>query len=332
MKILITGAAGFIGYHVSKALATRGDKVLGIDIMNAYYDVSLKEARLQQLQNGPGFTFIKGDIADQNCIDTIFAEHHDIDGIINLAAQAGVLDSLTDPYSYIHSNITGFVTLLERAKNLKNLKHFVYASSSSVYGANKKQPSAIEDRVDKPVSLYAVTKKSNELIAQTYSYLFRIPTTGLRFFTVYGPWGRPDMAAFIFAKNIFADKEIDVYNHGKMHRNFTYIDDAVQGVLAALDKPATPISEGEPPSAIYNIGSNRTENLMDFVSAIEQNIGKKARINLMPLQPGDVKESGADIEVTKKDLGFKPKTNMQEGIKHLINWYKAYYCSSQTEV
>lgn len=325
MKVFVTGVAGFIGYHTSKALLARGDEVIGIDSMNAYYDVTLKEARLKELQKEKGFTFIKGDIADRACIEALFQQHSDISGLINLAAQAGVRYSLIDPYAYVHANLMGFVTLLESAKNLKNLKHFVYASSSSVYGANEKKPSSVGDRIEKPISLYAATKTSNELIARTYSHLFQIPTTGLRFFTVYGPWGRPDMAAFIFAKNIFAGKEIDVYNQGKMRRNFTYIDDIVQGVLGALDKPVKSPSEGQPPFALYNIGNNRSEELMDFVHTIEEFIGCKAKINLMPLQPGDVKETIADIESTQKDLGFEPKTNMREGLKHFIDWYKEYY-------
>jgi len=325
MKIFVTGVAGFIGYHTSKALLARGDEVVGIDSMNEYYDVTLKEARLKELEKEAGFTFIKGDIADRACIEAIFQQHSDISGLINLAAQAGVRYSLIDPYAYVHANLMGFVTLLESAKALKNLKHFVYASSSSVYGANEKKPSSVGDRIEKPISLYAATKASNELITRTYSHLFQIPTTGLRFFTVYGPWGRPDMAAFIFAKNILAGKEIDVYNQGKMRRNFTYIDDIVQGVLGALDNPAKSPSVDQPPFALYNIGNNRSEELMDFVHTIEEYIGCTAKINLMPLQPGDVKETIADIESTQKDLGFEPKTNMREGLKHFIEWYKEYY-------
>lgn len=327
MKVFVTGVAGFIGYHTSKALLARGDEVIGIDSMNAYYDVTLKEARLRELEKEDGFTFVRGDIADRACIEALFQHYSDISGLINLAAQAGVRYSLIDPYAYVHANLMGFVTLLESAKTLKNLKHFVYASSSSVYGANEKKPSSVGDRIEKPISLYAATKASNELIARTYSHLFQMPTTGLRFFTVYGPWGRPDMAAFIFAKNILAGKEIDVYNQGKMRRNFTYIDDIVQGVLGALDKPAKAPSADQPPFALYNIGNNRSEELMDFVHTIEEFIGCKAKINLMPLQPGDVKETIADIESTQKDLGFDPKTNMREGLKHFIEWYKEYYTS-----
>ena len=327
MKVFVTGVAGFIGYHTSKALLARGDEVVGIDSMNAYYDVTLKEARLKELEKEDGFTFIKGDISDRACIEALFQQHSDIGGLINLAAQAGVRYSLIDPYAYVHANLMGFVTLLENAKTLKNLKHFVYASSSSVYGANEKKPSSVGDRIEKPISLYAATKASNELIARTYSHLFQIPTTGLRFFTVYGPWGRPDMAAFIFAKNILAGKEIDVYNQGKMRRNFTYIDDIVQGILGALDKPAKASSADQPPFALYNIGNNRSEELMDFVHTIEEFIGCKAKINLMPLQPGDVKETIADIESTQRDLGFDPKTNMREGLKNFIEWYKEYYAS-----
>ena len=325
MKVFVTGVAGFIGYHTSKALLDRGDEVVGIDSMNEYYDVTLKEARLKELEKEKGFTFIKGDIADRSCIEALFRKHKDISGLINLAAQAGVRYSLIDPYAYVHANLTGFVTLLESAKALTDLKHFVYASSSSVYGANEKKPSSVGDRIEKPISLYAATKASNELIARTYSHLFQIPTTGLRFFTVYGPWGRPDMAAFIFAKNILAGKKIDVYNQGKMRRNFTYIDDIVQGVLGALDKPAKAPSAGEPPFALYNIGNNRSEELTDFIHTLEEYIGCKAKINLMPLQPGDVKETIADIESTQKDLGFEPKTNMREGLKYFIDWYKEYY-------
>ena len=330
MKVFVTGAAGFIGYHTSKALLARGDEVVGIDVMNHYYDITLKEARLADLQKEPGFTFIKGDIADQQCIEKAFQDHADISGIINLAAQAGVRYSITDPYAYVHSNLTGFVTLLEKAKKLNTLKHFVYASSSSVYGSNEKKPSAVEDRITQPISLYAATKSANELIAHSYSHLFQMPVTGLRFFTVYGPWGRPDMAAFIFAKNILENKEINVFNQGKMRRNFTYIDDIVQGVLGSLDRPAQKPSEGKPPFALYNIGNDKSEELMDFVQTIEEFVGKKAKINLMPMQPGDVKESLADIEATRKDLGFDPKTDMRQGLKNFIEWYKEYYqvCNS----
>lgn len=325
MKIFVTGVAGFIGYHTSKALLARGDEVIGIDVMNDYYDITLKEARLAELEQDNGFTFCRGDIADHDCLTKIFADHQDISGIINLAAQAGVRYSITDPYTYVHANLMGFVTLLEKSKSLQNLKHFVYASSSSVYGSNEKKPSSIDDRITQPISLYAATKSCNELIAHSYSHLFQIPVTGLRFFTVYGPWGRPDMAAFIFAKNILAGQEIDVYNQGKMRRNFTYIDDIVQGILGALDRPAQKPSQEKPPFALYNIGNNKSEELMDFVHTIEELIGQKAKINLMPLQPGDVTESLADIEATRRDLGFDPKTNMRDGLKHFIDWYKNYY-------
>lgn len=324
MKVFVTGAAGFIGYHTSKALLARGDEVIGVDSLNEYYDVTLKEARLRELKKEKNFTFIKGNIADRSCIESLFQKHSDIGGIINLAAQAGVRYSLIDPYAYVQANLMGFVTLLETSKTLKHLKHFVYASSSSVYGANEKKPSTVGDRIEQPISLYAATKISNELIARTYSHLFKIPTTGLRFFTVYGPWGRPDMAAFIFAKNILAGKEIDVYNQGKMRRNFTYIDDIVQGILSALNKPAQPSKEGQPPCALYNIGNNKSEELMDFIHALEDNLGCKAKMNLMPLQPGDVTETIADIEATQKDLGFEPKTNMRDGLKHFIKWYIDY--------
>lgn len=332
MKVLVTGAAGFIGYHTSQALLARGDTVIGLDVMNSYYDVTLKEARLANLTAQQGFTFVKADISDAAALQALFTEHPDIEGVINLAAQAGVRYSLTDPFAYIHSNLLGFVTLLEEAKKLKSLRHFVYASSSSVYGANEKRPSGVEDPVARPISLYAATKSSNELIAHAYSSLFNIPLTGLRFFTVYGPWGRPDMAAFIFTKNILEGQQIEVYNQGRMRRNFTYIDDIVQGVLGALDHPAQSKGDKLPPFALYNIGNNKSEELLDFIQTLESYIGQKANMNLMPLQPGDVKETLADIDATQRDLGFKPTTDMKEGLKHFVAWYKEYYAITPEKV
>jgi len=320
MSVLVTGAAGFIGYHTSKALLARGEKVIGVDIVNDYYDPKLKRARLAELE-GPAFTHIAADIAEPETIATVSAAHLDIDRIIHLAAQAGVRHSLTNPYAYTRANVEGQLVMLEFARSLKDLKHMVFASSSSVYGANKELPFTVEERVDSPVSLYAVTKRAGELMAHCYAHLYKIPTTGLRFFTVYGPWGRPDMAAWIFARKILAGEPIDVFNEGKMHRDFTYIDDIVAGVLGALDH----VPSGELPAQIYNLGNHRSEKLTDFIALLEDALGKKAQVNLLPMQMGDVADTYADISASQRDFGFEPKTTIAEGIPKFIEWYRRYH-------
>lgn len=324
MSVLVTGAAGFIGYHCAAALLERGERVVGIDNLNDYYDVSLKEARLARLEKRPGFSFVKLDIADRDAVGRLFAENADIERIIHLAAQAGVRYSLVNPYAYVHSNVEGHVVLLEAARTLVRLDHFVYASSSSVYGANTKLPFSVDDRVDRPISLYAATKKAMEEISHAYAHLYRLPLTGLRFFTVYGPWGRPDMAAFIFTRKILSGEPIPVFNHGDLRRDFTYIDDIVAGVLACLDRPPT-VTADAAPHRLYNIGNHRSEALMDFIGAIEKELGVEARKQLLPMQTGDVKETFADIEAARRDFGFKPRTTISEGIPRFIAWYREYY-------
>lgn len=321
MTILVTGAAGFIGAAVSDALLARGDEVVGIDNLNAYYDVSLKQARLDRLTARNGFSFRKLDISDRDGVLALADDFGDIDGIVHLAAQAGVRYSLIDPYTYVTSNVMGQVVMLEMARKLKGLKHFVYASSSSVYGGNTDLPFSIDDAVEKPNSLYAATKRADELISYTYAHLYKIPQTGLRFFTVYGPWGRPDMSPIIFAKALFAGTEIPVFNNGEMWRDFTYIDDIVNGVVRALDRPAT----GTPPHAVYNLGNHRSEKLLDFIAAFEKATGKTAKMRFEPMQPGDVASTYADIEASKRDLGFEPTTPISVGIPKFIAWYRAYY-------
>jgi UDP-glucuronate 4-epimerase len=343
-KILVTGAAGFIGMHTTEFLLNRGDAVVGLDNLNAYYDPSLKEARLAKLRAHPRaqhFIFVRADLADEAAIAQVF-EQHRFDGVINLAAQAGVRYSLKNPQAYINSNLTGFINILEgvrhqseklgSAANQAGRCHLVYASSSSVYGGNKKMPFTETDRVDHPVSLYAATKKANELMAHTYSQLFRIPATGLRFFTVYGPWGRPDMAAFIFTKAILAGEPITVFNHGKMQRDFTYIDDIVQGVVRALDKP--PLAEPSTgdfafemmaPHRVLNIGNHNPEPLTEFIAAIEDALGIKAKQSLQPLQPGDVPATYAETSALRALTGFAPSTPLRQGIVRFIEWYRGYY-------
>jgi UDP-glucuronate 4-epimerase len=324
--ILITGAAGFIGSSVSHALLARGDAVIGIDNLNDYYDVSLKQARLARLTSQPGFTFRKLDISDRDGVLKLAADFPAIDGMVHLAAQAGVRHSLIDPYAYVTSNVMGQVVMLELARRLKDLKHFVYASSSSVYGGNTKTPFSVDDPVEKPISLYAATKRTGELFGYTYAHLFGIPATGLRFFTVYGPWGRPDMAAFLFTRAIIAGEPIRVFNHGEMWRDFTYIDDIVNGVVRALDRPPSSGKEaGTPPCKVYNLGNNRVEKLTDYIAAIEQALQRKAVMQFEPIQPGDVPMTSADIEASRRDLGFEPATPISVGIPKFVDWYKDYY-------
>jgi UDP-glucuronate 4-epimerase len=331
--ILVTGAAGFIGYHLSKQLLDRGDRVIGIDNLNSYYDVTLKESRLKLLTERENFTFHKIDLADREGIDRLFALYN-FEIVVNLAAQAGVRYSLTNPRAYIDSNITGFSNILEGCRH-HPVKHLVYASSSSVYGANTKMPFSVTDNVDRPISLYAATKKSNELMAHTYSHLYQIPTTGLRFFTVYGPWGRPDMAPILFTEAILAGKPIDVFNYGKMRRDFTYVDDIVEGVLRvmkSIPQPNPELSEDDldpnrskAPYKLYNIGNSQPIELLTFIEILETCLGKTANKNFLPLQAGDVVATYADVTNLMEDVGFQPKTSLQEGIAQFVNWYLEYY-------
>jgi UDP-glucuronate 4-epimerase len=323
MSILLTGAAGFIGFHVAKALLERGERIVGVDNLNDYYDVSLKEARLAQLHVFPSFSFAKLDVADRAGVFALVERHNDLRSIIHLAAQAGVRYSLENPYAYIDANVTGTLVMFEAARRLDQLTGITYASSSSVYGANQKQPFSVDDRVDRPVSLYAATKRSCELIAHTYSHLYGVPATGLRFFTVYGPWGRPDMAAFLFTRAILAGEPIKVFNEGRMARDFTYIDDIVAGTIAAHDRPPT-ATDGIS-HRIYNLGNHRPEKLLDFIAVLERELGRTAEKQLLPLQPGDVPESFADIEASRRDLGFEPKTTIEVGLARFVQWYKQYY-------
>lgn len=323
MTVFVAGAAGFIGFHTSLRLLKRGDKVVGVDSLNSYYDPALKEARLAQLKEFPGFTFVRADIADRESMAAVAKAHPEIDRYVVLAAQAGVRHSLTAPFDYTHANVEGHLVLLELARANPKCRHFVYASSSSVYGANTKLPFSVEDRVDNPISLYAATKRAGELISHSYSHLFRIPTTGLRFFTVYGPWGRPDMAAYLFATAILAGQPIKVFNNGDMRRDFTFIDDIVSGVVGVLDNP--PPDDGKaPPYRVYNIGNNNSESLMDYIGLIEKSLGRKATYEFLPMQPGDVKETYADISAIQRDVGFAPTTPISVGIPRFIEWFKAY--------
>lgn len=318
--VLVTGAAGFIGYHTTQALLNRGYEVLGIDNLDPYYDVRLKRDRLKQLEGQKGFTFHLVDLCDPLALEMLRTEHT-ISHIIHLAAQAGVRHSLSHPLKYAQVNVVGHLNILELARHA-GVAHLIYASSSSVYGGNTKLPFSIEDPVDQPISLYAATKRSAELMSYTYSHLFGIPSTGLRFFTVYGPWGRPDMAAFLFTKGIDEGEEIPVFNHGQMRRNFTYIEDIVQGVIAALDNTAF---SQEVPHRLYNLGNDRAEDLMTFVETLEEMVGKKAKIRWEPLQPGDVPETIADITLSRQELGFSPQTSIRSGLASYVNWYKEYY-------
>jgi UDP-glucuronate 4-epimerase len=322
MAYLVTGAAGFIGFHVCQRLLGRGETVIGVDSVNDYYDPLLKEARLALLEGNRGFNFLRADLAERDTIEILKSRYPEISHIIHLAAQAGVRYSLVNPYAYTRSNIEGTLAMLELARGLKDFRHLAYASSSSVYGSNKKLPFSVEDEVDHPVSLYAATKKSCELMAHCYSHLFQIPTTGLRFFTVYGPWGRPDMSAFLFVKAILEGRPIDVFNHGDMRRDFTYIDDIVNGVVAVIDGPP---SDKALPYRLYNIGNHRSEPLMRFIGLIEDSLGMKAEINFQPMQDGDVKETYADITALQEDFGFQPSTSIDQGIPRFVAWYREHY-------
>ncbi|MDA0653494.1 MAG: SDR family NAD(P)-dependent oxidoreductase [Proteobacteria bacterium] len=323
MTVLVTGAAGFIGYHVAEALLARGEQVIGVDNVNDYYDVRLKEARLSRLAGRNGFTFHRIDLADYDAMSALMKDAPDVRRIVHLAAQAGVRYSIENPFAYVQANLVGHMTVLEIARHQPNFEHLVYASSSSVYGGNTKLPFSVDDPTDTPVSLYAATKKADELMSHSYSHLYRIPQTGLRFFTVYGPWGRPDMAMYIFCKAIVAGKPIPVFNHGDMRRDFTYIDDIVSGILASLDKPPV-VSEGVAPCRVYNIGNHRSEPLMRMIGLIEESLGKKAEIDFQPMQPGDVKESFADIDAISRDTGFAPTTPIDIGVPKFVEWFKSY--------
>jgi UDP-glucuronate 4-epimerase len=333
MHVLVTGAAGFIGFHVSQRLLARGDTVVGIDNLNAYYDVRLKHDRLARLQEHPSFQFRQLDLADQAGMTDLFSGQCP-ERVVHLAAQAGVRYSLTNPRAYVESNLVGFMNILEGCRQ-NRVQHLVYASSSSVYGANTKMPFSVHDNVDHPVSLYAASKKANELMAHTYSHLYQLPTTGLRFFTVYGPWGRPDMALFLFTKAILSGQPIEVFNEGKMRRDFTYIDDIVEGVVRVTDTIAQPNSAwsgikpdpgtSQAPYRLYNIGNNQPVELLDFIAALENSIGKKADKRLLPLQPGDVPETYADVDDLMRDVGFRPATPIGVGIARFVEWYRSYY-------
>ncbi len=333
MTYLVTGAAGFIGYHLSMRLLEQGGRVIGVDNLNDYYDVNLKKTRLRKLEENPEFSFFKLNLVDRKEIEKLFSENK-FDYVVNLAAQAGVRYSLTNPHAYIDSNIVGFLNILEGCRH-NDIKHLVYASSSSVYGANTKMPFSVHHNVDHPVSLYAATKKSNELMAHTYSSLYKLPCTGLRFFTVYGPLGRPDMALFLFTKAIIENRAIDVFNHGKMKRDFTYIDDIVEGVIRLIHTVPGPDQSwngDEPDSAtsyapykLYNIGNNNPVELMKFIEVLEDCLGRKAEKNLLPIQPGDVPATYADVDDLVNDVGFKPSTSIEEGIKKFVEWYREYY-------
>lgn len=324
MPTLVTGAAGFIGAAVSAVLLARGEEVIGIDNLNDYYDVSLKEARLAGLKAQKGFSFRKLDISDREGMEKLAAEHPDIDQIVHLAAQAGVRYSLIDPYAYVTSNVMGQVVMLETARKFKNLKHMVYASSSSVYGGNTKVPFSVEDRVETPRSLYAATKKADELIGHTYAHLYGLKLTGLRFFTVYGPWGRPDMAPMLFSRAILSGKPIRVFNHGEMWRDFTFIDDIVAGILAILAKPADG-ADGKPPHRVYNIGNHKCEKLLDFIHTLEDALGMKAEMQFEGMQPGDVVRTYADITETTRDFGYEPTTPISVGVPKFAKWYRDFY-------
>ena len=333
MKVLITGAAGFIGSNLSLRLLERGDEVIGIDNLNDYYDVNLKKARLARTADHPGFTDVRIDLEDRDGIAALFAKHKP-HRVVNLAAQAGVRYSLENPHAYVDTNLVGFMNILEGCRH-NDVEHLVYASSSSVYGSNTSMPFSVHDNVDHPVSIYAATKKANELMAHTYSHLYRMPTTGLRFFTVYGPWGRPDMALFLFTRKILAGEPIDVFNYGNHRRDFTYIDDIVEGVIRVLDRvpepnpdwsgaaPDSATSNG--PYALYNIGNQQPVELKRYIEVLEDCLGKKAEQNLLPLQPGDVPDTYANVEDLVRDVGYRPDTSVEQGIANFVAWYREFY-------
>ena len=333
MRILVTGAAGFIGSALTERLIARGDEVLGYDNLNDYYDPALKDARLARLTPLPGFSFVKASLEDRDALEHAFSTFKP-DRVVNLAAQAGVRYSLKNPHAYIDSNIVGFLNILEGCRH-HGVQHLVYASSSSVYGANRKLPFAVEDSVDHPVSLYAASKKSNELMAHTYSHLFNLPTTGLRFFTVYGPWGRPDMALFLFTRRILAGEPIDVFNHGRHTRDFTYIDDIVEGVIRTLDNvpgadptydPMAPSpATSSAPYRVYNIGNHQPVELLRYIEVLEECLGRKAEKRLLPMQPGDVPDTYADVTALSRDTGYTPTTPVEEGVKRFVAWYRGFY-------
>jgi UDP-glucuronate 4-epimerase len=333
MKVLVTGSAGFIGNNLSLRLLDRGDEVIGIDNLNDYYDVSLKEARLARIISHKNFTEARIDLEDRNAINELFSTHKP-ERVVNLAAQAGVRYSLENPFAYIDTNIVGFINILEACRH-NDVEHLVYASSSSVYGANTNMPFSVHNNVDHPMSLYAATKKSNELMAHTYANLYQIPVTGLRFFTVYGPWGRPDMALFMFTKKILAGEPIDVFNYGNHRRDFTYIDDIVEGVIRTLDKIPAPNENwsgdhpdpatSKAPYRLYNIGNNQPVELKHYINVLEDCLGKKAIQNLLPLQPGDVPDTYADVEALIEDVNYKPSTSVEEGIANFVKWYRDFY-------
>ncbi|MFQ5580378.1 MAG: NAD-dependent epimerase [Nitrospiria bacterium] len=333
MKILVTGAAGFIGFHLTQRLLSQGEEVVGLDNLNDYYDVRLKTERLKILGGNARFRFLEMDLADKNGLDVLF-QNERFDRVIHLAAQAGVRYSLKNPHVYIESNLAGFLHILEGCRH-NGVPHLVYASSSSVYGANTGMPFSIHDNVDHPVSLYGATKKANELMAHSYSHLYRIPTTGLRFFTVYGPWGRPDMALFLFTKAILEGKPIDVFNHGRMQRDFTFIDDIVEGIVRVTENIPSPDSKwdgakpdpgtSKAPYKVYNIGNNNPVELLKLIAVLEDCLGKKAERRLLPIQPGDVPATYADVDDLMRDVGFKPATPIEEGVQRFVSWYKDYY-------
>ncbi|RZA00636.1 MAG: NAD-dependent epimerase [Proteobacteria bacterium] len=333
MRVLVTGAAGFIGFHVAQKLLKRGYEVIGLDNLNDYYDPKLKDARLTQLRAMPGFSFHQADLADRRAVEKIFREEK-IARVVHLGAQAGVRYSIQNPHVYIDSNVTGTLHILEGCRHY-GIEHLVYASTSSVYGLNTDMPFSVHDNVDHPISLYAATKKATELMAHSYAYLYKLPVTGLRFFTVYGPWGRPDMALFLFTKAILEGRPIDVFNRGEMKRDFTYIDDISEGVVRALDKVAAPLPgwNGDTPDAagslapyrLYNIGNSAPVKLLDYIGALEKALGTVAQKNLLPMQPGDVPATYADVEALEKDVGFKPATPIEVGIGNFVKWYREYY-------
>ena len=332
-RFLVTGCAGFIGYHLAKRLLDNGSELVGLDNLNAYYDPNLKRARLAQLESRPTFRFAKLDLADREAVEHLF-QTEKFDVVLHMAAQAGVRYSLTNPFAYVDANLVGFTTVLEGCRHA-NVRHLVFASSSSVYGANTKMPFSVHDNVDHPLSLYAATKKANELMAHTYAHLYGLPCTGLRFFTVYGPWGRPDMALFLFTERILQDKPIDVYNYGRMHRDFTYIDDAIEAVIRVMDRIPAPSSAwsgdrpdpgtSSAPYRIYNVGNSQPVELMRLVRVLEASLGKKAKMNLLPLQAGDVLATYADVEDLAHDVGFQPQTSIEEGVERFVRWYREYY-------